>query len=312
MKVYRGLEYEFSIRRPVVTPGTFDGVHIGHRKIIEHIQQKAIEINGESVVLTFEPHPRLVLFPEDNQLRLLTTLDEKLYLLEQAGVDHVVVIPFNLEFSRLTAASYVENILVNRLHTQCLVIGYDHQFGRNREGSIEQLQKLAPKFGFEVEEIPPQDIDNIKVSSTKIRNALIAGDIQTANTFLTYPYNFEGMVVKGNQIGRTLGYPTANIQPTDSLKLIPGIGIYAVRIDIQGIFYGGMMSIGKRPTVEDSKQITIEVHVFDWSEDLYGQRIRIYMVAKMRNEEKYNGLEALKQQLILDEKQARQLLNKNT
>lgn len=312
MKVYRGLEYEFSIRRPVVTPGTFDGVHIGHRKIIEHIQQKAIEINGESVVLTFEPHPRLVLFPEDNQLRLLTTLDEKLYLLEQAGVDHVVVIPFNLEFSRLTAASYVENILVNRLHTQCLVIGYDHQFGRNREGSIEQLQKLAPKFGFEVEEIPPQDIDNIKVSSTKIRNALIAGDIQTANTFLTYPYNFEGMVVKGNQIGRTLGYPTANIQPTDSLKLIPGIGIYAVRIDIQGIFYGGMMSIGKRPTVEDSKQITIEVHVFDWSEDLYGQRIRIYMVEKMRNEEKYNGLEALKQQLILDEKQARQLLNKNT
>lgn len=311
MKVYRGLEHDFSIRRPVVTPGTFDGVHIGHRKIIERIQQKAKEINGESVVLTFEPHPRLVLFPEDNQLRLLTTLDEKLHLLEQAGVDHVVVIPFNLEFSRLTATSYVENILVNRLHTQCLVIGYDHQFGRNREGSIEQLQKLAPKFGFEVEEIPPQDIDDIKVSSTKIRNALLAGDIQTANTFLTYPYNFEGVVVKGNQIGRTLGYPTANIQPTDSLKLIPGIGIYAVQIDIQGKLYGGMMSIGKRPTVEDTEQITIEVHVFDWSEDLYGQRIRIFMVAKMRNEEKYNGLEELKQQLILDEKQARELLKKN-
>lgn len=311
MKVYRGLEHEFSIRRPVVTPGTFDGVHIGHRKIIERIQQKAIEINGESVVLTFDPHPRLVLFPEDNQLRLLTTLDEKLHLLEQAGVGHVVVIPFNLEFSRLTATSYVENILVNRLHTQCLVIGYDHQFGRNREGSIEQLQKLAPKFGFELEEIPPQDIDDIKVSSTKIRNALLAGDIQTANTFLTYPYNFEGMVVKGNQIGRTLGYPTANIQPTDSLKLIPGIGIYAVQIDIQGKIHGGMMSIGKRPTVEDTEQITIEVHVFDWSEDLYGQRIRIFMVAKMRNEEKYNGLEELKQQLRLDEKQARELLNKN-
>jgi riboflavin kinase/FMN adenylyltransferase len=311
MKVYRGLEHEFSIRRPVVTPGTFDGVHIGHRKIIERIQQKAKEINGESVVLTFDPHPRLVLFPEDNQLRLLTTLDEKLHLLEHASVDHVVVIPFNLEFSRLTATSYVENILVNRLHTQCLVIGYDHQFGRNREGSIEQLQKLAPKFGFEVEEIPPQDIDDIKVSSTKIRNALLAGDIQTANTFLTYPYNFEGMVVKGNQIGRTLGYPTANIQPTDSLKLIPGIGIYAVQIDIEGKLYGGMMSIGKRPTVEDTEQITIEVHVFDWSEDLYGQRIRIYMIAKMRNEEKYNGLEELKQQLILDEKQARELLKKN-
>lgn len=308
MKIYRGHEHEFSIRRPVVTPGTFDGVHIGHRKIIERIQQKAKEINGESVVLTFEPHPRLVLFPEDNQLRLLTTLDEKLHLLEQAGVDHVVVIPFNLEFSRLTATSYVENILVNRLHTQCLVIGYDHQFGRNREGSIEQLQKLAPKFGFDVEEIPPQDIDNIKVSSTKIRNALLAGDIQTANTFLTYPYNFEGIVVQGNQIGRTLGYPTANIQPTDSLKLIPGIGIYAVQIDIQGKIHGGMMSIGKRPTVEDTEQITIEVHVFDWSEDLYGQHIRIFMVAKMRNEEKYNGLEELKQQLILDEKQARELL----
>lgn len=311
MKIYSGLEHDFSIRRPVVTPGTFDGVHIGHRKIIERIQQKAKEINGESVVLTFEPHPRLVLFPEDNQLRLLTTLDEKLHLLEQTGVNHVVVIPFNLEFSRLTATSYVENILVNRLHTQCLVIGYDHQFGRNREGSIEQLQKLAPKFGFEVEEIPPQDIDDIKVSSTKIRNALLAGDIQTANTFLTYPYNFEGMVVKGNQIGRTLGYPTANIQPTDSLKLIPGIGIYAVQIDIQGKIHGGMMSIGKRPTVEDTEQITIEVHVFDWSEDLYGQRIRIFMLAKMRNEEKYNGLGELKQQLILDEKQARELLKKN-
>lgn len=311
MKIYSGLEHDFSIRRPVVTPGTFDGVHIGHRKIIERIQQKAKEINGESVVLTFDPHPRLVLFPEDNQLRLLTTLDEKLHLLEQTGVNHVVVIPFNLEFSRLTATSYVENILVNRLHTQCLVIGYDHQFGRNREGSIEQLQKLAPKFGFEVEEIPPQDIDDIKVSSTKIRNALLAGDIQTANTFLTYPYNFEGMVVKGNQIGRTLGYPTANIQPTDSLKLIPGIGIYAVQIDIQGKIHGGMMSIGKRPTVEDTEQITIEVHVFDWSEDLYGQRIRIFMLAKMRNEEKYNGLGELKQQLILDEKQARELLKKN-
>lgn len=311
MKVYRGLDHDFSIRRPVVTPGTFDGVHIGHRKIIERIRQKAEEMDGESVVLTFEPHPRLVLFPDDNHLRLLTTLDEKLRLLEQTGVDHVVVIPFNLEFSRLTASSYVENILVNRLHTQCLVIGYDHQFGRNREGSIEQLQKLAPKFGFEVEEIPPQDIDDIKVSSTKIRNALLAGDIQTANKFLTYPYNFEGMVVKGNQIGRTLGYPTANIQPTDALKLIPGIGIYAVQIDIQGVIYGGMMSIGKRPTVEDTEQITIEVHVFDWSEDLYGQSLRIYMVAKMRNEEKYNGLEELKHQLISDEKQARELLNKN-
>ncbi|MCX7745195.1 MAG: bifunctional riboflavin kinase/FAD synthetase [Flavobacteriales bacterium] len=311
MKVYRGQDYEISIRRPVVTPGTFDGVHIGHRKIIERIKQKANEINGESVVLTFEPHPRLVLFPDDNQLRLLTTLDEKLHLLEQAGVEHVVVIPFNLEFSRLTAVSYVENILVNKLHTQCLVIGYDHQFGRNREGSIEQLQKLAPRFGFEVEEIPPQDIDDIKVSSTKIRNALLAGDIQTANTFLTYLYNFEGTVVKGNQIGRTLGYPTANIQPTDTLKLIPGIGIYAVQIDIEGKKYKGMMSIGKRPTVEETDQVTIEVHVFDWSEDLYNQRIRIYMVAKMRNEEKYNSLEELKEQLILDEKQARELLKKN-
>ena len=308
MKVYRGLDHDFSISRPVVTPGTFDGVHIGHRKIIERIRLKAYEIGGESVVLTFEPHPRLVLFPDDNQLRLLTSLDEKLHLLEQAGVDHVVVIPFDREFSRLTATAYVENILVNRLHTQCLVIGYDHQFGRNREGSIEQLQKLAPQFGFEVEEIPPQDIDDIKVSSTKIRNALLSGDIETANTFLTYTYNFEGKVVKGNQIGRTLGYPTANIQPSDSLKLIPGIGIYAVQVVIGNEMRGGMMSIGKRPTVEDTEHITIEVHVFDWSEDLYDQRIRIHMVEKMRNEEKYNSLDELKQQLMLDEKQARELL----
>ena len=308
MKVYKGLEHDFSIRRPVVTPGTFDGVHIGHRKIIERIRLKAQEIGGESVVLTFEPHPRLVLFPDDNQLRLLTTLDEKLYLLEQAGVEHVVVIPFDKQFSRLTAAAYVENILVNKLNTQCLVIGYDHQFGRNREGSIEQLQKLAPQFGFEVEEIPPQDIDDIKVSSTKIRNALLSGDIQTANLFLTYIYNFEGKVIKGNQIGRRLGFPTANIQPSDPLKLIPAMGIYAVHVAIGHEIRGGMMSIGKRPTVEDTEQITIEVHVFDWSEDLYDQSIRIYIVEKMRDEEKYNSLDDLKQQLILDEKQARELL----
>lgn len=312
MKVYRGIDHDFSIRRPVITPGTFDGVHIGHRKIIERIRQKAHEIAGESVVLTFEPHPRLVLFPDDNNLQLLTTLDEKLHLLEQAGVDHVVVIPFDREFSQLTAAAYVENVLVNKLHVQCLVIGYDHQFGRNREGSIEQLQKLAPRFGFEIEEIPPQEIDDIKVSSTKIRNALLSGDIKTANTFLTYPYNFEGRVVKGNQIGRTLGYPTANIQPLDSLKLIPGIGIYAVQVFTGNELYGGMMSIGKRPTVEDTEQITIEVHIFDWSEDLYDQRIRIHIVDKMRNEEKYSTLDELKQQLILDEKQARELLKNTT
>jgi len=303
-----GLDHDFSIIRPVVTPGTFDGVHIGHRKIIERIQVKAHEIGGESVVLTFEPHPRLVLFPDDNHLRLLTTLDEKLHLLEQAGVDHVVVIPFDREFSRLTATAYVENILVKKLHTQCLVIGYDHQFGRNREGSIEQLQLLAPRLGFEVEEIPPQDVDNIKVSSTKIRNALLAGDIHTANTFLTYAYSFEGKVVKGNQLGRTLGFPTANIKPTNPLKLIPAIGIYAVQVTIGSERRGGMMSIGKRPTVEDTEQITIEVHVFDWSEELYDQHIRIHMVEKMRNEEKYNSLDELKQQLMLDEKQARELL----
>lgn len=312
MKVYRGLDHDFSIRRPVITPGTFDGVHIGHRKIIERIRQKAHEIAGESVVLTFEPHPRLVLFPDNNNLLLLTTLDEKLHLLERAGVDHVVVIPFDREFSQLTAAAYVENVLVNKLHVQCLVIGYDHQFGRNREGSIEQLQKLAPRFGFEIEEIPPQEIDDIKVSSTKIRNALLSGDIKTANTFLTYPYNFEGRVVKGNQIGRKLGYPTANIQPLDSLKLIPGIGIYAVQVFTGNKLCGGMMSIGKRPTVEDTEQITIEVHIFDWSEDLYDQRIRIHIVDKMRNEEKYNTLDELKHQLILDEKQARELLKKTT
>ncbi len=308
MKVYRGLDHDFSISRPVITPGTFDGVHIGHRKIIERIRLKAREIGGESVVLTFEPHPRLVLFPDDNQLRLLTTLDEKLHLLEQTGVDHVIVIPFDREFSRLTASAYVEHILVKKLHVQCLIIGYDHQFGRNREGSIKQLEQLAPRFGFEIEEIPPQDIDDIKVSSTKIRNALLAGDIHTANTFLTYTYSFEGKVVKGNQLGRKLGYPTANIEPTDTLKLIPGMGIYAVQVVIGNERRGGMMSIGKRPTVEDTEQITIEVHVFDWSDDLYDQRIRIHLVEKMRNEEKYNSLDELKKQLLLDEKQARELL----
>jgi riboflavin kinase/FMN adenylyltransferase len=309
MKVYKGLDHVFQIKKPIITAGTFDGVHVGHRKIIQRIIQLAGQINGESVVVTFDPHPRIVLFPDDHQVQMITTLDEKLELLEKAGVQNVVMIPFTRDFSRITSFEFVKEILVGKLHVHQLVIGYDHQFGRNREGSIEQLIQLAPQFDFEIEEIPPQDIDDIKVSSTKIRNAILTGDIQTANMYLTRPFSFFGTVVKGQQIGRTLGYPTANIQLVEQLKILPGMGIYAVKVIIDHTVLNGMMNIGKRPTFENDGDINIEVHIFDLSHDLYGKKITIEVVDRIRDEQKFNDAESLRLQIQQDELAAKRILN---
>jgi riboflavin kinase/FMN adenylyltransferase len=299
MKVYTNLDDFKGVKNPVVTTGTFDGVHLGHQKIIARLKDAAREENGETVLLTFSPHPRMVLFPDDNELKLLNTLPEKIELLEKYGVDHLIIYPFTKEFSRLTSIEFVRNILVNSIQTKRLVIGYNHHFGRNREGSFEHLKEYGPLYGFEVEEIPAQDIDHIQISSTKIRNALLIGDVKTANTYLGHAYTLTGTVVKGKQLGRTIGYPTANLQITDQYKLIPGDGVYAVRIKHGSIIYGGMLNIGNNPTIE-GKGKSIEVNIFDFDKTIYGEEATVYFIERLRDEVKFNNLEELKEQLAKD------------
>lgn len=283
----------------MVTIGTFDGVHIGHQKIIARLKEVATQHGGETVLITLYPHPRMVLFPDDNDLQLLSTQDEKTDLLSKYGIDHLVVIPFSKEFARLTSLEFVRDILVDKIGVKSLVIGYDHHFGRNREGSIEQLRELAPQFHFEVEEIPAQDIDHVNVSSTKIREALLNGEVETAKQYLGHAYSLQGTVVEGNKLGRTIGYPTANIEIGDKHKLIPADGVYAVHVLVGDERFGGMLNIGYRPTV-DGKKRTTEVNIFDFERDLYGQQLKIEFEARLRNEQKFNGLDALKEQLAQD------------
>jgi riboflavin kinase/FMN adenylyltransferase len=307
MKVYTDIEKFKNIPNPVVTTGTFDGVHLGHQKIIKWLRQIAKKEKGETVLLTFYPHPRMVLFPDDNELKLLTTQEEKIRLLEKFGVDHLIIYPFTKQFSRLTSVEFVRNILVNKIKTKKLVIGYNHHFGRNREGSFEHLKQYAPVYGFKVKEIPAVDIDNMEISSTKIRNALKKGDIGTANGCLGYEYSIEGLVVEGKKIGRTLGYPTANISIQDKYKLIPADGIYAVTVNYGNEKYKGMLSIGMNPTVNGSKR-TIEVNIFDFQKEIYGDPLRINFCKKIRNEVKFNNLEELKKRMDLDKEETIKIL----
>ena len=244
MKVYSSIDEFKHVKNAVVTTGTFDGVHLGHQKIISRLNDVAKAEQGETVLLTFFPHPRMVLFPDDNELKLLSTQSEKIELLEKFGVEHLIIHPFSKDFSRLTSIEFVRNILVNQLGTRKLVIGYNHHFGRNREGSFEHLKEFGPVYGFDVEEIPAKDIDNIEVSSTKIRNALLAGNIPVATSYLGHHYSLSGKVVQGKMNGRTIGFPTANIHVEDSYKLIPKDGVYAVQVIAEGMQYKGMMNIG--------------------------------------------------------------------
>jgi riboflavin kinase / FMN adenylyltransferase len=307
MKIYQGLDIPIDIPNPIVTTGTFDGVHVGHRKIIQHLKTLARAMQGETVLITFEPHPRLVLFPDDNNLVLLSTMDEKKKLLEEAGIDHLIVVPFTKEFSRISSHDWI-HMLIEKINLHTLVIGYDHHFGRNREGSIEQLKEYSMEFEFNLVEIPAQDIDDIKVSSTKIREALKLGDIRTANSFLQYPYSFTGKVVEGDKRGRTIGYPTANLLIGDKLKLIPADGVYAVNVLLDNKIHKGMLNIGLRPTV-DGKKHSIEVHIFDLEQDLYGKNITLQMMSRIRSEKKFESIDALKLQLDDDAKVAMNELN---
>lgn len=283
----------------VVTAGTFDGVHTGHRRILSRLKECARETRGETVLLTFHPHPRTVLFPDDNDLRLLTTPGERKKLLEELGLDHLVIIPFTKAFSRTSSLEFVRNVLVNRIGTQKLVIGFNHHFGRNREGTFEHLREFGPLYGFEVEEIPAFDVENVEVSSTKIRFALLSGDISTANTYLGYPYFLTGEVVSGEKEGRKLGFPTANLQINDPFKLIPANGVYEITSVIEGKQYRGMMNIGFRPTM-GGKELRQEAHLFDFNGDLYGRTLEISFHRRLRDEIKFSSPEELKAQLLKD------------
>ncbi len=299
MKVYRSLDEFTALPYAVVTQGTFDGVHLGHQKILKQLRSIADQEDGETVLLTFFPHPRLVLQPEDNTLKLLESLEEKVEHLEQQGIDHVLILPFTREFSRMDAEDFVRDILVNAIGTKVMVVGYDHRFGRNREGNFQELQRLSETYDFRVEEIAARDIDEVTVSSTKIRKALLSGDLETANAFLGYPYRVKGEVVTGHKKGKRIGFPTANIRVDDEYKLIPGDGVYAVEADVDGERFKGMANIGNQPTFQDRNH-AFEVHLFHFSRDIYGARIEVIFRHRLRDEMKFESVEALRSQLEKD------------
>ncbi|MDD7915584.1 bifunctional riboflavin kinase/FAD synthetase [Polaribacter ponticola] len=301
---------KFSVKEETyVTIGTFDGVHFGHQKIIEKLVKEAKKANKKSVVLTFFPHPRMVL-QKDASIELINTIDERAALLAKTGLDYLIIHPFSKEFSRMSALEFVRDILVNQLKISKLIIGYDHHFGKNREGNITQLTEYSHVYDFNVEEIPAQDIDTVSVSSTKIRRALASGNLKTANDYLGYNFMLNGDVVNGKKLGGKIGYPTANIDVKENYKLIPKTGVYVVKSNIDSKTVFGMMNIGNRPTVNGNHQ-TIEVHFFDFNQDLYFKNLTIELIYFLRDEEKFESIEFLIQQLKKDEEIARNYLKNN-
>ncbi|MFZ5970218.1 MAG: bifunctional riboflavin kinase/FAD synthetase [Bacteroidota bacterium] len=309
MKIYYSIDDFSPVKNAVVTSGTYDGVHLGHQKILGRLREMAERTHGETVVITFWPHPRFILNPADPTLKILNTFEEKAELLKEQGVQHLLRIPFTREFSQISSNDFITKILVERIGTKKLVIGYDHRFGKNREGSFEQLKRNGPTYGFEVEEIPRHEVDNIGVSSSKIRKALEAGDIDTATHLLGRPYSLSGQVVKGDKLGRMLGFPTANIDVDSHHKLIPLEGIYAATVEHQQQIYQGMLYIGNRPTVDGSKR-NIEVNIFHFDQEIYGERLKINLIAALRQDIRFSDLEGLKEQLQKDKLHALQVLNK--
>jgi riboflavin kinase/FMN adenylyltransferase len=299
LKTYHGIEEFQPVPRPVVTIGTFDGVHLGHQKIFNIMAGEAARIGGETIVITFDPHPRLVIHPDSKGLKFINTQSKKYDLISKANIDHLIILPFTKEFSNLPSGEFVRRYLVEKINTSKLIVGYDHHFGKDRQGGYGELRGLATIYGFEVIEVQAQLVDGIPVSSTKIRKALLDGDLRFANKLLGYEYSITGKVIPGNHIGKKLGFPTANIELNDKYKLVSAIGVYACRVEWNGRFYKGMGNIGYRPTVEISK-LTIEVNIFDFDETLYGDTITIYFVDRIRDEVKFKNLAKLREQLIND------------
>lgn len=299
MAVYHDIGHLPQFHNAVITIGTFDGVHAGHRTILSEVVSHAATVGGESVLLTFEPHPRKVLFP-GQPVGIITPLHQKLQLITATGIKHIVVVPFTAEFAAMSATEYIEKFLVRVFHPRCIIIGYDHHFGHDRTGNIALLQQFAPQYGFEVVEIPARLIEQAAISSTKIRNAIIAGQLPEANLMLGHQYTLSGTVVHGNKLGRTLGYPTANIVPAETEQVLPGNGIYAVYVTHAATKYWGMMSIGYNPTVTSSRELKMEVNIFDFDKDIYGEVIEITFVHKLRDEQKFSSLQQLTIQLHAD------------
>jgi riboflavin kinase/FMN adenylyltransferase len=321
MQVHRDINNLPLFKNAVITIGTFDGVHTGHLQIIKQLKEEAEKINGESIIITFDPHPRMVISLEKSPIHLLNTLDEKIELLDNKQIDHLVVVPFTKAFSEQPAEEYIEDFLVKKFRPHTIIIGYDHHFGNQRKGNYKLLEEFAPKFNFTVKEIPEHVLNQVTISSTKIREALLNSDLETANKFLGYDYFFEGIVIDGNRLGRTLGHPTANLNIKDNNKLIPGNGIYAVNVLVNSqwstvngkreiahltagtLHYKGMMSIGIRPTLANSER-TIEVNIFDFDKDIYGETMRVYVKKYLREEKKFDNLDELKKAIDQDKIEA--------
>lgn len=307
MQVHYGTE-EIHIDCPVVTIGSFDGVHKGHVQVIESLKKVARQLNGEPVIISFEPHPREVLYPLEKRPGILSTLEEKTEILSSLGVAHLVILPFTRSLAELDYKDFVRHILVDKMGVKGLVVGYDHRLGKNREGTFEKLQELAERYHFYVEQEEVYEENQIFISSTKIRNALQIGDISRVNEFLGYDYMISGTVVSGDKIGRQLGFPTANIRLKDHRKLLPAAGVYAVRVEVGGKRYGGMLNIGVRPTVSSTGVERIEVNIFDFNREIYGEEIRLFLVARIRGERKFNDKAELTAQLQQDCREVAELL----
>lgn len=308
MQVHTDINKLPQFKNAVITIGTFDGVHKGHQQIIEQLKKEAKAIYGETVIITFHPHPRSVV-PGRNSVSILTTPEEKIELLEKMGIDHLVIIPFDLNFSQQSATTFIRDFLVEKFHPHTVIIGYDHRFGKGREGDYQLMEKMGMESGFTVKEIPEQVLNDVTVSSTKIREALMKDEITIANNYLGHAYFFEGKVIEGKKLGRALGFPTANIEISTAEKLIPGIGIYAVEAQLKDEpnLLKGMMSIGFRPTIGGTPK-TIEVNIFNFDRDIYGKKVRVFVKYFLRDEIKFPGLDALKVQMKKDEEEALSLL----
>lgn len=311
MQVHRNLEQLPIFRNAIITIGTFDGVHLGHQKIIRQLKEEAKQHDGETVIITFHPHPRKIVSSVPGDIRLLTTLEERIELLEHSGVDHLIVVPFDNKFSNLTAQEFITDFLYKSFKPHTLIIGYDHRFGKGRKGDYHLLEDYGTKLGFKVKEINEELLNEVTISSTKIRKALLEHDIETANQFLGYSYFFQGTVVEGNKLGRTIGYPTANLHIESEEKLIPADGIYACQVEVKSQKSNvkkGMMYIGNRPVIE-GKHRTIEVNIFDFDEDIYGQTLKVFMYDFVRGDVPLNGLDELKAQLAKDKDAVLEILN---
>jgi len=312
MTVHHDLKQLPAFKNAVITTGAFDGVHIGHQEIISRMKQIALNIKGETVIITFHPHPRKVISSIPGEIKQLTSLEERIELLTQSGIDHLVVVNFDYAFSNLSADEYIKSFLFDHFHPHTILVGYDHRFGKGRNGNFELLQKFGAELGFEVEQIHEKIISDIIVSSTHIRNYILECQIEKANALLGYPYLFDGFVVRGNQIGRTIGFPTANLHINNEEKIIPSNGVYAVKVKgkcLGNTIYNGMMNIGIRPTVDGQKKV-IEVHILDFDQDIYEQNLTVMVYEYIRGEVKFDGLEALKVQLTKDKITAAAILNK--